>query len=185
MGVKNGLRGLKSFEDVAIVLMEAFPKTTDGIDAYIKVVKNAEGVTGKFKAAFTGLGAAMEANPIGAVIAGVVALVGVIKLVDSAIDKANDSTDELLAKKSEIEQNISDINSQIEGIDNQIDALNEQKLSITDPDDVATLNTQIELLKQRKEILEAKAKNERKKNENTANNIIESTKSNWAMNGAS
>lgn len=177
------MKGLKSLDDFAI-LGKAFPKISAGINAYVNAIKSAEGATGKFKATFTGLGAAMEANPVGAVIAGVVALVGVIKLVDYAIDKANDSTDELIEKKQTISDNISDIESQIGSIDEQIEQLNNQKLNITDPDDIDNLNTQLELLEQRKHLLEWKAKNERKENENTANDIIEGTKNNSTYSGA-
>ncbi len=163
----------------------AFPKTTDGIKAYVEAIKNAEGATGKFKASFTGLGAAMKANPVGAVIASIVALITVIKIAENAYDKAHDNLDDLSEKGEIISEELSNIRSEIDKVDEQIAELSRQKLSITDSSDISVLNTQIELLEQRKELLEWQEANKKKEEENTANAKIEGTKNNSVYNGAS
>lgn len=164
--------------------MEAFPKTTDGIYAYVNAIKNAEGATGKFKASFTGLGAAMKANPVGAAIAVITALVAVIAIAENAYDKSHDNLDDLSEKGKIISENLANIKSETDKVDEQIAQLNTQKLSITDPSDIDNLNTQIELLEQRKQLLDSKYVNEKKEAENNANNTIEGTKTNSVYNGA-
>lgn len=122
LGVAGGLKGLKSLEDVAILAMDAFPKISDGINAYIVAIKNANGATGKFKATFTGLGAAMKANPIGAVVAVITiatialkayrneqekyqkSLQETISTADKNIQKYTEEKDTLLALQDKLEK---------------------------------------------------------------------------------
>lgn len=184
MGVVGGLKGLKSLEDFAILGMEAFPKTLDGIIAFTTAIKGAEGATGKFKAAFTGLSAAMKANPIGATVAIITALVAIIGIAENAYDKAHDNLDDLSEKGKEISDRLSETRSEIDKVDEQIAELEQRKLSITDLSDIDNLNTQIELLKQRKELLDAKAANEKEEAKNNAEKKIEGTKTNSVYNGA-
>lgn len=184
-GISELFKDANRFEDIFYVATDKFPKTANGIVAYVKAIKNAEGATGKFKASFTGLGAAMKANPVGAVIASIVALITVIKIAENAYDKAHDNLDDLSEKGKTISEELSNIRSEIDKVDEQIAELSRQKLSITDSSDISVLNTQIELLEQRKELLEWQEANKKKEEENTANAKIEGTKNNSVYDGAS
>ena len=184
MGVVGGLKGLKSLEDFAILGMEAFPKTSNSITAFTTAMKGAEGATGKLKATFTGLNAAMKANPVGATIAIVTALVAIISKVEKAYDDVHDNLDDLSEKGKEISDRLSETRSEIENVDEQIAELEQRKLNITDLSDIDNLNTQIELLKQRKELLDAKASNEKEEAKNNAEKKIEGTKTNSVYSGA-
>ncbi len=182
--VNKDFLGLSKIDKTKRVLWESFPLIGNSLKALTTTFKAASPEVGKFKATFKGLNAAMAANPVGAVIAGVAALIAVIKIADNIIDKANDNTEELLEKKASTSKNISDIKGEIDTVDSKISELNKQKLSITDSHDLSVLNSQIELLQQRKELLEWKEQNERKANEENAKGIIESTKSNSVYTGA-
>lgn len=173
------------FNDSDKISGKVFNNLSKGAKAYVEAIKNAEGATGKFKASFTGLGAAMKANPVGAVIASIVALITVIKIAENAYDKAHDNLDDLSEKGETISEELSNIRSEIDQVDEQIAELSRQKLSITDSSDISVLNTQIELLEQRKELLEWQEANKKKEEENTANAKIEGTKNNSVYDGAS
>lgn len=163
---------------------ETFPKTAKSITAFTTAMKGAEGATGKFKAAFTGLGAAMKANPVGAVIAAITTLVAIIGIAENAYDESHDNLDDLSEKGKEISDRLSETRSEIENVDEQIAELEQRKLNITDLSDIDNLNTQIELLKQRKELLDAKASNEKEEAKNNAEKKIEGTKTNSVYSGA-
>ncbi len=119
------------------------------------------------------------------VFAAVTVAIAAIKIAENAYDKAHDNLDDLSEKGEIISEELSNIRSEIDKVDEQIAELNRQKLSITDSSDISVLNTQIELLEQRKELLEWQNANKKKEAEKNANDKIEGTKTNSVYNSAS
>ena len=86
--------------------------------------------------------------------AALLAVFAVLRGIDWVLDISNKSTDEVLEERTDILSDLSDIQSELDTVNSQLEELETQKLTITDPKDIAILNNQIELLEARKRILE-------------------------------
>ena len=116
--------------------------------------------------------------------AALLAVFAVIKGIDWVLDINNKSTDEVLEERAEILSDLSDIEGELDTVNSQIKELETQKLTITDPQDIETLNTQIELLKARKRILEDKETNKNNQNKANAEETIKTTQDSGLYSGA-
>lgn len=157
-GIKTIIGATFGAKDAIKQVIGEFPNLSNAISGVSNAAKDGAKGFELLKTAGKGLSSVISAHPFNSAVVGIMAVIAAVKIADAIIDKANDSTEELLEKKDEISNNISDINSQIEEVGNQIAELNKKKLNITDSSDILVLNTQIKLLEQRKNLLEWKAK---------------------------
>ena len=129
----------------------------DALIAEIEANNARLGQMGALKGAYAGLGTSLKAffsSPLGIAVAVAVAIAAIAKAIDYVLDKTNQSTEELIESFDKTTQDLQSIKNEISDIDNQLNELKNKQLSIVDENDKQNLQNQIDLLKQRKELLE-------------------------------